>query len=101
MKLLLASAFALVSTCAFAQPAPKIQIALDVQGAGPAAADAATKLSAEIRKGLQSTGDIDVVARGSAKRVVRVIVSAADGVVGASLLVTEQYDGPTLMMLGI
>jgi len=101
MKLLLASAFALVSTCASAQPAPKIQIALDVQGAGPAAADAATKLSAEIRKGLQSTGDIDVVARGSAKRVVRVIVSAADGVVGASLLVTEQYDRPTLMMLGI
>jgi hypothetical protein len=101
MKIVLACAMLLVSASPFAQTPPKIQVALEVQGIGPAASEAATKLTAELRKGLQAASDIDVVSRPSAKRVVRVIVSAADGVIGASLLVTEQYDRPTLMMLGI
>jgi hypothetical protein len=101
MKMLLAAALLLVPASALAQSPQKIQVALDVQGVGPAASEAATKLLAGIRQGLQSAADIDIVGRASAHRVIRVIVSAADGVYAASLLVTEQYDRPTLMMLGI
>jgi len=101
MKTLLVSALLLVSSSAFAQPATRIRVALDVQGGAPAAAEAAAKLTAEIRTGLQAAGDVEVVPRSDARRVVRVIITAADGVYGASLLVTEQYDRPTLMVLGI
>src|SRR6516225_3029899 len=102
MKIVLTALwFLTVSTAAFGQSAPKIQVAVDVQGVGPAAADAAAKLAVDIRTGLQTAGDVEVVSRAAARRVVRVIVSAADGVFGASLLVTEQYDRPTLMILGI
>jgi len=93
MKIVLTALwFLTVSTAAFGQSAPKIQVAVDVQGVGPAAADAAAKLAVDIRTGLQTAGDVEVVSRAAARRVVRVIVSAADGVFGASLLVTEQYD---------
>ena len=101
MKILLTALFLTAPTMAFGQTAPKIQVALDVQGAGVVAGDAASKLAADVRSGLQATSDIEVVSRAAARRVVRVIVTAADGVFGASLLVTEQYDRPTLMILGI
>jgi hypothetical protein len=89
------------ATPVLAQPARQIQVALDVQGVGPAASDGATKLLAELRKGLDSARDVEIVARGQAHRVIRIIVSAASGVYGASLLVTEQYDRETLMIIGI
>ena len=84
-----------------AQPQSTIQLAIDVQGVGPVASDAAAKLLGEIRKGLEAQSDIQVISRADARRVVRVIVSAAGGVYGASLLVTERYDRQTLMVLGI
>jgi hypothetical protein len=84
-----------------AQPASRIQVAIDVEGVGPAASDGATKLLIEIRKGLEAARDVEIVARGQAHRVIRIIVSSASGVYGASLLVTEQYDRETLMILGI
>lgn len=86
---------------AFAQGPPKLEVAIDAEGAGPAAGDAAAKLAEEVRKGLAAAPDVDVVSRVDARRVIRIIVSAADGVYGASLLVTERYDRPTLMVLGI
>ena len=89
------------SASAAVQATPRIRVALEVQGGGPAASAAATRLGAEIRTGLQAAGDVEVVDRNDARRVIRVIVSASDGVFGASLLVTEQYDRPTLMVLGI
>jgi hypothetical protein len=89
------------ATSVFAQPASRIQVAVDVQGVGPAASEGAVKLLAEVRKGLDAARDVEIVARGQARRVIRIIVSAAGGVYGASLLVTEQYDRETLMILGI
>jgi hypothetical protein len=93
----------LLLTCraASAQTPAKIQLAIEAEGAGPAAGDAAARLSAEVRKGLAMANDVEIVSRVDARRVVRLIVSAADGVYAASLLVTEQYDRPTLMVLGI
>jgi len=84
-----------------AQAQNKIQVAIDVEGAGPAAADAATKLAAEVRKGLATEKDVEIVDRVDARRVIRLIISAESGVYAVSLLVTEQYDRPTLMVLGI
>jgi hypothetical protein len=107
MKLLLASVLLMCAAPAFAQAPPstssgqaKIEVALDVEALG-APAEAATTLQNEIRKGLQTASDVTIVSRTAARRVVRVIVTVADGVYGASLLVTEQYDRPTLMVLGI
>ncbi len=99
MKLLTIVAAALLcgATAARAQPPDKIRLAIDVQGAQ----DAAATLSADVRKGLAAERDVDVVSRVDARRVVRLIVTASDGVYGVSLLVTEQYDRPTLMVLGI
>lgn len=91
----------LTSRAASAQTPAKIQLAIEAEGAGPAAGDAAARLAAEVRKGLATANDVEIVSRVDARRVVRLIVSAADGVYGASLLVTEQYDRPTLMVLGI
>jgi hypothetical protein len=85
----------------FAQPQSKIQVAIDVQGAGPAAGDAAAKLLADVRRGLEAASDVQVISRADARRVVRIIVSAAGTIYGASLLVTERYDRETLMVLGI
>jgi hypothetical protein len=100
----LAVALAALTTSAppvLAQPQPKIQVAIDVQGVGPAASDAAATLLGEIRKGLEAASDVQVISRADARRIVRVIVSAAGTVYGASLLVTERYDRETLMVLGI
>lgn len=74
-----------------------IQIAIDVEGP----ADAASKLTEEVRNGLATVKDVAVIPRVDARRVVRLIVSVSNGVYGVSLLVTEQYDRPTLMVLGI
>jgi len=83
-----------------AQPphAPQtIQVAVDVEGP----ADAASKLADEVKKGLATEKDVEVISRVDARRIVRLIVSASGGVYGVSMLVTEQYDRPTLMVLGI
>jgi hypothetical protein len=93
---LVAVAIVLTSGTARAQP-PWLRIAVDVEGP----VDAASKLEEEVRKGLATEKDVDLVSRVDARRVVRLIVSASDGVYGVSLLVTEQYDRPTLMVLGI
>jgi hypothetical protein len=91
----------LASAPAMAQPASRIQVAIDVEGVGPAANDASAALLTEVRKGLQTVRDVDVIPRADARRVIRLIVSVANGVYGASLLVTERYDRETLMVLGI
>ena len=80
-----------------AQPPYAIQLALDVEGP----ADATAKLSDEVKKGLATEKDVDIVSRVDARRVVRLIVTPSNGVYAVSLLVTEQYDRPTLMVLGI
>jgi len=100
MKPLIALALWLAAVPAAAQPPEKIQLALEVASVG-APADAATTLQNDIRTGLSAASDVAVIPRAAARRIVRVIVTASDGVYGVSLLVTEQYDRPTLMILGI
>lgn len=98
---ILCAALSFAARPALAQEPPKLEVAIDAEGTGPAANDAAAKLAEEVRKGLAAAPDVDIVSRVDARRVIRIIVSAADGVYGASLLVTERYDRPTLMVLGI
>jgi len=100
MKTLIASLLLLIAAPAFAQTPEKIQVALEVEAVG-VPAEAATTLQDELRKGFATAPDVAVISRSAARRVVRVIVTASDGVYAASLLVTEQYDRPTLMILGI
>ena len=88
---------AILLAIALLLPADKIQIAVDVEGP----AEAAAKLGDEVKKGLAAEKDVDVVSRADARRVVRLIVTPSNGAYGVSLLVTEQYDRPTLMVLGI
>ncbi len=97
LALPLLAAALLTAPAAHAQPADRIQIAIDVEGPG----EAASKLADEVRQGLATEKDVDVVSRADARRVVRLIVTPANGAYGVSLLVTERYDRPTLMVLGI
>jgi hypothetical protein len=80
-----------------AQAPPKIRLALDVEGP----ADAVSALTAGVKQGLAAASDVEVVPRTDARRIVRLIVTPSNGAFGVSLLVTEQYDRPTLMVLGI
>lgn len=94
---LLLVAAALSARVAQAQPADKIQIAIEVDGPDAAA----SQLGDEVRKGLATEKDVVVISRVDARRVVRLIVTPSNGAYGVSLLVTERYDRPTLMVLGI
>ena len=102
MKLLSVVTAAVLASGALlrAQPphAPQtIQVAIEVDGPS----DAAARLGDEVKKGLATEQDVEVISRVDARRIVRLIVTASSGVYGVSLLVTEQYDRPTLMVLGI
>src|SRR5581483_7288652 len=99
MKLtaILLAGLVLVVPSARAQAPDRIQVALDVEGPG----DAVSQVSDEVKKGLAAEKDVDLVSRVDARRVVRLIVTPANGVYAVSLLVTERYDRPTLMVLGI
>ena len=88
---------AILLALALLLPADKIPIAIDVEGP----TEAAAKLGDEVKKGLAAETDVEVVSRVDARRVVRLIITPSNGVYGVSLLVTEQYDRPTLMVLGI
>jgi hypothetical protein len=96
-SLVAAAALVLLPASVRAQPPYAIQLALDIEGP----ADVTAKLSDEVKKGLSTEKDVDVVPRVDAHRVVRLIVTPSNGVYGVSMLVTEQYDRPTLMVLGI
>ena len=94
---LLLLAATLTPRAAHAQSADRIQIAIEVDGPDAAAA----RLGDEVRKGLATEKDVAVISRVDARRVVRLIVTPSNGTYGVSLLVTERYDRPTLMVLGI
>jgi hypothetical protein len=99
MKLLplLVAAVVLSGGLMHAQTPDRIEVAIDVEGPPEVAA----RLSDEVKKGLATEKDIGVVSRVDARRVVRLIVTPSNGTYGVSLLVTERYDRPTLMVLGI
>src|SRR5262245_8453614 len=101
--LLAAIALAVVGwSPASAQPAPKIKIALEVRSEGQAARDAAgSRLHDEVRRGLDTIGDVQIVPTNDATRIVWIVAGATSGSTAASVIVTEHYDRETLMVIGI
>jgi hypothetical protein len=87
---------------ASAQPAERITVMLDARTEGRATRDpAATRLLADVQRGLEALGDVEVVPREHARRTIWIVTGAAPGALAASVIVTERYDRETLMVLGI
>ena len=85
-----------------AQPAEKIAITLEVRSEGRATRDrTATRLLAEVQRGLETIGDVEVVPREQARRTLWIVTGATPAPYAASVIVTERYDRETLMVLGI
>ena len=85
-----------------AQPAEKITVMLDARSAGRATRDPiATRLLADVQRGLEALGDVEVVPREQARRIIWIVTGATAGPYAASVIVTERYDRETLMVLGI
>jgi hypothetical protein len=85
-----------------AQPAEKITVMLDARTEGRPTRDAAaTRLLADVQRGLEAIGDVEVVPREHARRTIWIVTGAAPGPLAASVIVTERYDRETLMVLGI
>jgi hypothetical protein len=100
--LMLAALLTSVPSLALAQPADKITVRLDARTEGRPTRDAAaSKLLAEVQRGLEAIGDVEVVPRELARRTIWIITGAAPGAPAASVIVTERYDRETLMVLGI
>ncbi|HYM22541.1 MAG TPA: hypothetical protein VEU08_05020, partial [Vicinamibacterales bacterium] len=62
---------------------------------------AVARVVADVRRELQSLGDIELVASPDATRMIRIVVAGGSPFWAASTLVTERYDRETLMVLGI
>lgn len=87
---------------ALAQPADRIRINLDVRSEGRPDRDAtATRLLADVQRGLERIADVEIGSRDESRRVVWIVVGAAPAAPAASVIVTERYDRETLMVLGI
>jgi hypothetical protein len=99
MRLLLAAALLAAAGTAEAQPA-KIAVAIDARSES-GAAEAATGLLADVRRGLEALGDVAIVPAAQARRMIWIIAGGRPGLYAASLMVTERYDRETLMVLGI
>jgi hypothetical protein len=85
-----------------AQLSEKIAVMVDVRSEGRATRDeAATRLLADVRRGLEAIGDVEVVPRDLARRTIWIVTGATPGPYSASVIVTERYDRETLMVLGI
>jgi hypothetical protein len=85
-----------------AQPGDKIRVVLEARSEGQASRDdVAMRLLAEIRRGLEAIGDIEIVPRDQARRIIWIVAGTTPGAYAASLIVTERYDRETLMVLGI
>jgi hypothetical protein len=85
-----------------AQPARTISLVVEARTEGLATRDAtATQLLDAVRRGLEAAGDIQIVPHDHARRTVWIVTGRTAGVVAASVIVTEQYDRETLMVLGI
>lgn len=91
----------LTSVGAGVQPAQKLRIALEMSSEGRADDALAARLLADVRKGLEAIGDVELVPAKEARRTIRIAAGSATGPYAASLIVTERYDRETLMVLGI
>ena len=85
-----------------AQGVRKIPIVLEARTEGLGTRDeTATQLLNAVRRGLEAISDVEIVPRDRARRTVWIVTGRTPGVVAASVIVTEQYDRETLMVLGI
>ena len=85
-----------------AQAAEPITVMLEARTEGRDTRDAAaTRLLADVRRGLEAIGDVEVVPREQARRAIWIVTGAAPGPLAVSVIVTERYDRETLMVLGI
>jgi hypothetical protein len=102
LNLVLAALLIGVASRVSAQGAEKISVVLDVRAEGRATADqSGTRLLAEVRRGLEAIGDVEVVPREHARRTIWIVTGATPAPYAASVIVTEHYDRETLMVLGI
>jgi hypothetical protein len=100
--LCLMTMLSLTPSLALAQPAEKITVMLDARTEGRPTRDAAaTKLLADVWRGLEAIGDVEVLPAEHARRTIWIVTGAAAGPLAASVIVTERYDRETLMVLGI
>ena len=91
-----------VASPASAQPPERISVMLDVRTEGRATRDeAANRLLGDVQRGLEASGDVDVVPREHARRTIWIVTGAVPASLAASVIVTERYDRETLMVLGI
>ena len=101
----LAAAAAMAAPGPTVQPAPaadKIKLALEVRTEGRRDRDEnATRLFDELRRGLESSPDIDLNPREPTPRIVWIVAGTAGPPFAASMMVTERYTRETLMVLGI
>ena len=85
-----------------AQPADKIRLFVEARSEGQGSRDeAATRLLAAVRSGLDGVRDVEMVPRDLAQRIIWLIAGRTPGTYAASVMVTERYDRETLMVLGI
>jgi hypothetical protein len=85
-----------------AQPADRIRVNLEVRSEGRPDRDAAaTRLLADVRRGLDAIADVELGSRDDSRRVIWIVAGTTPGVYAASVMVTERYDRETLMVLGI
>ncbi|HXD15399.1 MAG TPA: hypothetical protein VN654_00175 [Vicinamibacterales bacterium] len=101
---------ALAAAAAMAAPGPtvqpaaadKIKLALEVRTEGRRDRDEnATRLFDELRRGLESSPDIELNPREPTPRIVWIVAGTAGPPFAASMMVTERYTRETLMVLGI
>jgi hypothetical protein len=85
-----------------AQTAAKITVVVEARSEGLASRnETAARLLAAVRRGLEALGDVEIVPRDHARRIVWIVAGSTPGVFAASVIVTERYDRETLMVLGI
>ena len=85
-----------------AQPVDKIRLFVEARSEGQGSRDeAATRLLAAVRGGLEAVRDVEMVPRDLAQRIIWLIAGRTPGTYAASVMVTERYDRETLMVLGI
>jgi hypothetical protein len=84
------------------QSAEKIKVVVESRSEGLASRnETATRLLAAVRRGLEAMGDVEIVPRDEARRIVWIVAGSTPGIFAASVIVTERYDRETLMVLGI
>jgi hypothetical protein len=87
---------------ALAQPAEKIKVVLEVRSEGrPSRDEVAARLLADVRRGLEAIGDVEVVSRDESRRIIWIVSGTTADLYAASMIFTERYDRETLMVLGI